>query len=252
MSELDDLHRLLRIGARMLFRELRDPWGHVAVRLPKSDGRDGFLLKYIRALPPPTDPETIYVYDYDGNRLEGDGKVPWEIPLYTETFKARPDAQAVIHMHPRLATALTQGGKTIFALSQDTAQFERGVAVVPGDMVNTVERGAVIAEALGRGPAVLMKGHGAVTVGASVPHAVTQMLAVEQAAQQQVWAATVGTPQPLDESLLAFLRNPPADVENLALWYTKLYFEGDALEGGVRPPRPPMLGGEGRGGAGSK
>ncbi len=234
MSELDALHRELRLSARLLFRELRDPWGHVAVRLPPSDGRSGFLLKYIRVLPPPTDPETVYVYDYDGNRLEGEGKVPWEIPLYTETFKARPDAQAVIHMHPRLATALTMGGKTIFAISQDTAQFERGVPVVPGDMVNTVERGAALARALGSGPAVLMKGHGAVTVGASVPHAVTQMLAVEQAAQQQVWAATVGTPEPLDESLLAFLRHPPADLEGLALWYSKLYFEGDALGGGAQ------------------
>ena len=232
MSELETLQRELRISARLLFRELRDVWGHVAVRLPPSDGRDGFLLKYIRVLPPPVDPETIYVYDYDGNKLEGEGKVPWEIPLYTETFKARPDTQAVIHMHPRLATALTMGGKTIFAMSQDTVQFERGVPVVPGDMVNTVERGAAIAEALGSGPAVLMKGHGAVTVGASVPHAVTQMLAVEQAAQAQVWAATVGTPEVLDERLIAFLRHPPADAEGLALWYTKLYFEGDALGGG--------------------
>lgn len=233
MSDVEALQRELRISTRLLFQALGDPWGHVAVRLPASAGQRGFLLKYVRALPPPADPALIHAFDYAGNRLAGEGKVPWELPLYTQTFLARPDVQAVIHMHPRLATALTMAGKTVFAISQETALFEDGVPVIPGDMVNTDDRGALLVEALGDGPALLMKGHGAVAVGTSVPHAVTNILLVEQAAQQQVWAATVGTPEVLPEHLRAFLRNPPADVERLAFWYTKLHYEGDLLERGL-------------------
>ena len=39
-------------GTRLLFQDLRDPWGHIAVRLPESDGRRGFMLKHVRV--PPT------------------------------------------------------------------------------------------------------------------------------------------------------------------------------------------------------
>jgi ribulose-5-phosphate 4-epimerase/fuculose-1-phosphate aldolase len=47
---------------------------------------------------------------------------------------------------------------------------------------------------------VLLKGHGVVAVGADVPSAVCRTLYLEQAARQQLWASTLGTPEvlPLD------------------------------------------------------
>ena len=87
IRQLDGLVDELRFGTRLLFQELGDPWGHIAVRLPKSDGRAGFLLKHVRVTPPPGDPDAVMMFDYNGKLLEGERRVPWELPLYTAIFK---------------------------------------------------------------------------------------------------------------------------------------------------------------------
>jgi ribulose-5-phosphate 4-epimerase/fuculose-1-phosphate aldolase len=232
MDDLDECQRLLRIGTRLLFQELGDPWGHIAVRLPESAGRPGFILKHVRAASAPADPESTMTFDYDGNLIEGTRRIPWELPLYTAIFKARPDAMSVVHTHPLVATALTMADKTVFAITVGSAMFEHGVPVFPGDMINSNELGAALANTLGAWPAALLKGHGAVTVGPSLPMAVQTTLNLELGARQQLWAATLGTPAMLEERLIAFHRNAPPGDGDTALWDSKLYY------GGLDAPHP--------------
>jgi len=227
MNEVDQLCEELRFGTRMLFRELGDPWGHIAVRLPKSYGRSGFYLKHVRVGPSRSmDPEAIMVFDYDGNVVEGERRIPWEIPLYTSVFKARPDVGSVIHTHPHVATALSMAGKTVFAITHQSVQFEHGIPIFPGDLVNTNELGEGVAKSLANWPAVLLKGHGAVAVGDCIGSAVQNTLYLEQAARQQIWAATLGTPEVLEDRLINFHKNPPTGDGDLALWHTKMYYDG--------------------------
>jgi L-fuculose-phosphate aldolase len=227
-KNLDGLVTDLRFGTRLLFQELGDPWGHIAVRLPKESGRDGFLLKHVRVTPPPGDPNAIMLFGYDGKVIEGERRVPWELPLYTAIFKARPDVQSVIHTHPLIATALSMAGKSVFAITHQSAPFEHGIPIYGGDMVNTRELGEGLAETLGNRPAALLKGHGAVVVGSSIAHAVQSTLYLEQAAQQQIWAATLGTPQVLDQHLIDFHKNLPPGDGGLALWFTKKHYDEEA------------------------
>jgi ribulose-5-phosphate 4-epimerase/fuculose-1-phosphate aldolase len=230
-SELpDELVEDLRFGTKLLFQELGDPWGHIAVRLPKESGRHGFMLKHVRVNPPPGDPHPIMMFDYDGKVIEGGRRVPWELPLYTAIFKMRPDVESVIHTHPLIATALTMAGKTVFAITHQSAPFEHGIPIYGGDMVNTDELGEGLAQTLGQRPAALLKGHGAVVVGTSIAHAVQSTLYLEQAAQQQIWAATLGTPQVLDQHLIDFHKNLPPGDGGLALWYTKKHLYNEAQE----------------------
>jgi ribulose-5-phosphate 4-epimerase/fuculose-1-phosphate aldolase len=218
----------LGFGTRLLFQELGDPWGHIAVRLPKESGREGFMLKHVRITPPPGDPHAIMIFDYDGKVIEGERRVPWELPLYTAIFKARPDVGSVIHTHPLIATALTMAGKTVFAITHQSAPFEHGIPIYGGDMVNTDALGEGLAETLGQRPAALLKGHGALVVGSSIAHAVQSTLYLEQAAQQQIWAATLGTPQVLDQQLIDFHKNLPPGDGGLALWFTKKHYDAEA------------------------
>lgn len=225
MSEIDLLKEELRFGTKLLFEELGDPWGHIAVRLPKSDGRQGFMLRHVRVPPPPADPDAIMVFDYDGKVLEGDRRVPWEVPLYTQIFKARPDAECVIHTHPHVATALSMASKTVFAMTHQSVQFAHGVPIFPGDLLHNDELGESLAKTLGNWPAALLKGHGAVTVGYNIANAVQNTLYLEQAAKQQIWAATLGTPEVLEDRLMDFHKTPPKGEGGLALWYTKKYYD---------------------------
>jgi len=238
-NHLDELVTDLTFGTRLLFQQLGDPWGHIAVRFPKESGRDGFMLKHVRVTPPPGDPHAIMMFDYDGKVIEGDRRVPWELPLYTAIFKARPDVQSVIHTHPLIATALSMAGKTVFAITHQSAPFEHGVPIYRGDMMNTEELGEGLAETLGKRPAALLKGHGAVVVGSSIAHAVQSTLYLEQAAQQQIWAAALGTPQVLDQHLIDFHKNLPPGDGGLALWFTKKHYDSEArAAGGSSAKRP--------------
>ena len=69
MKEYDQLCNDLRFGTRLLFRDLGDPWGHIAVRLPEDDKRSGFILKHVRVPPPPADPNAVMIF---GPRDEGE------------------------------------------------------------------------------------------------------------------------------------------------------------------------------------
>lgn len=231
MGEFEERCEELRFGTRLIFRELNDPWGHIAARLPRSDARQGFVLKHVRVAPPPADPNSIMVFDYDGNLLEGERIIPWEIPIYVEIFKTRPEVESVIHTHPHAAVGLSMGGKTVYAISQQSWRFGHGIPVFPGDFINTPELGSDLAKALGQAPAVLMKGHGAVTVGQNIGDAVQNTLFLEQAAKQQIWAASVGQAERLEDRLIHWHGDKPINDAQLAVWYTKMHFERHGGDG---------------------
>jgi L-fuculose-phosphate aldolase len=182
-----------------LWRELRELYGHVSCRLP--DGK-GCVLMMVRVPEPPADADELMVFDYEGNKVEGQTPTPYEIYLHTEIYRRRGDVQSIVHSHPHMATALTTAGKTVYGITQQSKVFGSGVPVFKGDFIEDRQIGVELADCLGDQPAALMKGHGAVVVGRHVPEAVSQVLYLEQAARQQIWAATVGTPEPLPERIM--------------------------------------------------
>jgi ribulose-5-phosphate 4-epimerase/fuculose-1-phosphate aldolase len=188
----EEVRRDCLLGARVLWRELRDVYGHVSGRL----SRGGFALKMVRVPPAPLSPDEMLEFDDEGSRRAGQQEI-WELPLHTEILRRRPDIVAVVHSHPHAATALSTTGKTVFAVTQQSSAFGVGLPVFPGDWIDSAELGRALAECLGDAPAALLKGHGVVTVGRSVGHAVETMLYVEQAAKQIIWASMIGTPEVL-------------------------------------------------------
>jgi L-ribulose-5-phosphate 4-epimerase len=201
VNEVEQLKQQCFLGARFLWRELREIYGHVSVRLP--DGKS-FALMMARVPEPPIDPDDVMTFDYDGNKLSGDSATPYEITLHTEIYRKRPDVNSIVHSHPHMATALSTAGKTVFAITQQSKQFGTGVPVFKGDFINDRAIGVELADCLGSHSAALMKGHGCVTVGRHVPDAVTTVLYLEQAAKQQIWASMLGSPpELLPERILA-------------------------------------------------
>ena len=172
-----------------MWRELRELYGHVSVRRP--DGK-GFLLMMVRVPEAPVEPDEVMAFDYEGNQTEGESPTPYEIYLHTEIFRLRPDVQSIVHSHPHTATALTTAGKTIYGVTQQSKVFGAGIPVFKGDFIEDRGIGVELAHCLGDEPAVMMKGHGCVVVGKHVPDAVSNVIYLEQAAKQQLWAAMVG------------------------------------------------------------
>ena len=200
--DLETLKHQVRFGARSLRRKLNDIWGHVSARLPVASGQDGFMLAHLRIPFKPAPPDELYSFDYQGRLLEGKGQVPWEVPLYTSIYRARPDVGSVVHVHPPLTIALGVSGQTIRAVHQLSACFSAGVPTFGGELINSEELGNRVAETLGDRRAILLVGHGAITVGADVPEAVTTALLMEETARIQLLAGAAGEVQTLPPGIL--------------------------------------------------
>ncbi|PYR74825.1 MAG: class II aldolase family protein [Acidobacteria bacterium] len=112
--------------------------------------------------------DDIVTSDLAGNLVEGSARPPLEFHIHAEAYRARPDVNAVMHTHPQWSTFLTMTG------TKYQPVYAQGVLL--GDIplmdsplsINTKPMGEKMAQLLGNGPAVLLKAHGVVVVGADI------------------------------------------------------------------------------------
>lgn len=166
--------------------------GHVSARVP---GRDAILVKRKGLALDEVDAEDVVMVDLDGRHLEdGETDLHLETALHTEVYRARPDVGAVAHGHPIYATALSATGAPLEMLTHDAVLFVDGLPRYEAspDLVTSSAEGAAVALALGRSRAVLMRNHGVLVVGASVPWATVIAATLERAARIQAIAHSLG------------------------------------------------------------
>jgi ribulose-5-phosphate 4-epimerase/fuculose-1-phosphate aldolase len=166
-------------------------WGHVSLRDP--DGRGVWMKASGLGFEEVTERDVLLI-DEHGNVLEGEGPPHREYPIHTELLRARPDAGSVVHVHPPHAIALAAAGIDLQPFSHVGGVFPAGVrryGDAPG-LVTTAAEGAALAGALGGDRALLLTGHGVVTIGASVGVAVATAVMLERACQLQLLAVGFG------------------------------------------------------------
>lgn len=169
-----------------------DPvWGHVSFRDP--DGRGAWLKAGPKGFDEVGD-EDVVLIDLDGHRLAGSAAVPKEYPLHTETLRARPDVNSVVHCHPPYGIALAAAGQPLYAFSNGAGPFAAGVPRFeePVGLIQTAELGAAVAGCLGQARALFLVGHGVLVTGSGVPSAVASTVLLERACRLQILAAAVG------------------------------------------------------------
>lgn len=166
--------------------------GHVSARVP---GRDAILIKRKGLALDEVGADDVVMVDLDGRHMEdGDTDLHLETSLHTEVYRQRPDVGAVVHGHPAFATALAATDAELLMLSHDAVLFADGLPryVASPDLVTSAAEGAAVADALGSSRAVLMRNHGVLVVGASVPWAVVTAATLERAARIQALAGAMG------------------------------------------------------------
>ena len=144
--------------------------------------------------------DDIVAVNLAGDLVEGDARPPLEFHLHAEVYRARADVHAVMHTHPQWSTFLTIAGapyKPVYAqgvLLGDIPLMDSPLSV------NTKAMGERLAATLGRGPAVLLKAHGAVTVGADVVEAFVLAAYLEENSHRQYMAMQIGDPYVFTEA----------------------------------------------------
>ncbi len=187
--------------------------GHASARIPGTDqilikGRGYRLegLEYMR-------PGDLVLMDLDCNLLSAPKGIapPGEIKLYTHIYKSRPDVGGVVHAHPRFATVMSVIDKPMSVVCHEGAYVTRQGVPVLDDMnlISTDETGTATASTLGPRSALLLKAHGAVTVGKTVEQATVNMIDLEEQAKMNVHclaAGGAGFPRVKQDEVDAFIR----------------------------------------------
>lgn len=207
-EQIDEIKRLIVTASRMLYAPngiTEEPLefsqgGHVSIRHP--DGDRFFVVEYIRGdgrtFLNDLTPDDLLTVALDGKPVETGRRPVGEVVIHSAIYKARPDVNSVIHVHPFWATTLSIAGKSLQCVGTTWGgHFPNGVPMFDtgfGWLV-TDEHGERTVEALGSGAAVVHKGHGIVVAESSVYDAVETTVAVECLAKQQAYASLLGSPQ---------------------------------------------------------
>jgi ribulose-5-phosphate 4-epimerase/fuculose-1-phosphate aldolase len=187
----------LKIAAEILEGESGDIWGHVGVRMPE---KEGIAVQMFRKAEEAGKKDWLVRFDYALNKISGVGTIPRESTIYTEIFKARPDVNAIVHSHAPMCVALSLADKTVACVHMQSYRFEGGVPVYPRPIyILDDAEGADLARALDQATAVLIKGHGIVTVGKTIDEASMAALYMERTAKIQAVAHLLGFTGPTEE-----------------------------------------------------
>lgn len=225
-SVLEDIAAASRILAE---QGVVDGFGHVSLRHP--DAPDRFLMS--RALAPAlVTPDDIMEFTLDSVACEDKGRSGFlERFIHGQIFKARPDVMAVAHSHSPSVIPFGLIDTPMRAMFHNAAFLNEGVPVFdiadefgPTDMlVGNNEKGVALAKCLGQHSVCLMRAHGSVAVGPSLPMAVFRAVYTEVNARVQTAATLMSGGGRIaglngEESVLADEVNRGAGLRAWELW----------------------------------
>ena len=168
-----------------------DAYGHVSVRSPERPDR--YWMS--RALAPELITESDLVeLDLDSQAIQDPAPALYnERFIHGEIYKLRPDVNAIVHNHSHAVIPFSCSNCRLRPLFHLAAFIGQGVptwdireAQRGSDMlVRNAALGQSLARKLGPHPAALMRGHGSVVVGASLPIAVGRTIYLDHNARMQ-------------------------------------------------------------------
>jgi ribulose-5-phosphate 4-epimerase/fuculose-1-phosphate aldolase len=169
---------------RIIQREgLSDAFAHLSVRLNRDE-----MLFMPRRSPALVGEDELFAVSLD--------KPVAQSGVHQAVYRARSDVESVIHFHSPNVVLLSVVGETLRPLHNYSAIFFEGVPLFePPGQVETPERAAEIARTLGAAKAVILRGHGAVVVGRSIPEVCILALYLEESARLQTEAMRLGKPR---------------------------------------------------------
>jgi ribulose-5-phosphate 4-epimerase/fuculose-1-phosphate aldolase len=192
---LDDLVAANRILAGL---GVVDGFGHVSVRHPEQ--ADRYFLSRSLA-PEQVTRDDLMLFDLESVPQNGDTRAPYlERFIHGAIYARRPEVMSIVHSHAAAVvpfTASTVELKPIYHMSSflhaGAPVFEIREKFGMTDMlIRNGAQGAALAEAIGSGAIVLMRGHGYCAVGADVAEAVFRAYYTQLNAELQQRAIGLG------------------------------------------------------------
>jgi L-fuculose-phosphate aldolase len=182
--------QLLRFGRELVAEGLVvGAGGNLSARLPAGDEiiitPSGYSLAEL-------EPEDLVRMGLDGGTRAGRAAPSSEWQMHIEAYLARPDAQAVFHLHPTVSTLLHAIGRPIRLITTDHAYYVREMRSVPYLPSGTIELAQAVAAQLAESDVVLLKHHGCLLTATGLEAAYHRAVNLEAAAMATYRAVLLG------------------------------------------------------------
>lgn len=150
-------------------------------------------------------PENVVTLDMNGSLLAGDGPVHLEAVLHTGVYKRRHDVGAVIHTHPKFATALGATDAKLEMINHDAVLFRNGLSYFDetAQLIVNDDQAEAVADALGDRNVLIMRGHGVLIAGKNLHWAVYTALTLERVLEIQLIAKGLGNLRSMSDDMAA-------------------------------------------------
>jgi L-fuculose-phosphate aldolase len=197
-SDLENVKREVATANRVLANlglatGLTAALGHASMRVPSEPNH--FFVKgreYEFDALAVMEPDDMVLCDTEGFLIAARAGLTQcsEVKIHACIYKTRPQVQAVVHVHPRYTILMSVLTGSLKPMRQEGAQLVRQTLPIYPH-VKTIQsdaEGMELANLLGDGPAILLRGHGAVTTGKSLSEAVMGMARLEEQARMNYLA----------------------------------------------------------------
>ena len=168
-------------------------FNHITVRVPGPERH--FLINPFGLWYDEVTASNLVKIDLDGNPV-GDGRYKANeagFVIHGAVHTAREDAQCVFHTHTLAGMAVSAQASGLLPVHMYSHNFHNRVGYheFEGPSMNLGERERLVAS-LGSHPALILRNHGLLTVGRTVPEAFLRMWRLERACQIQIAAQAGG------------------------------------------------------------
>lgn len=202
---------LLKAGRILTHHGLCEAFGHISARL----SRERILMSPRRALGLVT-ASALVELDVDDSRLVN-GQPPLEAEIHLGIYRRNPSVGAVMRIHSFAASVLSVIAEPIRPMHYLASILGSRIPIDddPSLVVDKVH-GTAVADRLGAGSAIMLRGNGQVAVGSNVREACVRALYLDEAARLQLACLQTGrTARPLTHEELSSFSTTWQDTYNV-------------------------------------
>ena len=166
---------------------------HMSARVP--DEPNHFLINNYGDMFDEITASSLVKMDMEGNVLSPGGKFNAAgFIIHSGVYKARPDANCVMHTHTRAGAGVSLMRKGLRPISQDSLQVLDDVVYHEYGVPATVEECDALGKSCANGTCVILLNHGLLTLGETVHGTLMRLYMLERACELELIARQLDEP----------------------------------------------------------
>lgn len=186
-----DLAALYRVLHYLRMTDL--VYTHMSARVPGEDR--AFLINRYGDLFDEITASSLVKMDFDGNVLGDPARFNMAgFNIHSGAYLARPDVNCVMHTHTRAGIAVSATERGLLPLSQHSLVVLNDLAYHDYGGPGTLEEREAVGASCARANNVILRNHGLLTLGKTIPEAFKRMYYLEQSCQIQSAATALNEP----------------------------------------------------------